>query len=48
MALAEFAASNAVNVATRFSLFYLNFGDHPLVPSTLMHGGGVSSGVEAM
>ena len=40
--------NNAVNVATRYSPFYLNAGDHPLVPSTLMHGRGVSSGVEAM
>ena len=35
-------------MATRYSPFYLNAGDHPLVPSTLMHGGGVSSGVEAV
>ena len=47
MALAEFAANNAVNVATGYSLFYLNSGDHPLVPSVLMHGGGVSSTIEA-
>ena len=46
--LAEFAANNAVNVATGYSPFYLNTGDHPLVPSALMHGGGVSSGVEAV
>ena len=39
LALAEFAANNAVNVATGYSPFYLNFGDHPLVPSVLMHGG---------
>ena len=43
LALAEFAANNVVNVATGYSPFYLNFGDHPLVPSVLMHGGGVSS-----
>ena len=43
--LAEFAANNAVNVATGYSPFYLNVGYHPLVPSALMHGGGVSSGV---
>ena len=40
--------NNAVNVATRYSPFYLNVGDHPLVPSALVHGGGVSSGVEAV
>ena len=48
LTLAEFAANNAVNVATGYSPFYLNAGDHPLVPSALMHGGGVSSGVEAV
>ena len=48
LALAEFAANNAVNVATGYSPFYLNVGDRPLVPSALMHGGGVSSGVEAV
>ena len=31
-----------------YSPFYLNFGDHPLVPSVLMHGGGVSSKIEAV
>ena len=48
LALAEFAANNVVNVATRYSPFFLNFGDHPLVPSIFMHGGGVSSQVEAV
>ena len=48
LTLAEFATNNAVNVATGYSPFYLNVGDHPLVPSALMHGGGVSSGVEAV
>ena len=46
--LAEFAANNAVNVATGYSPFFLNSGDHPLVPSVFMHGGGVSSQVEAV
>ena len=46
--MAEFAANNAVNVATGYSPFYLNSGDHPLVPSVLMHGGGVSSKIEAV
>ena len=31
-----------------YSPFYLNSGDHPLVPSVLMHGGGVSSEIEAV
>ena len=47
-ALVEFAANNAVNVATGYSSFFLNFGDHPLVPSVFMYGGGVSSQVEAV
>ena len=48
LALAEFAANNVVNVATGYSPFYLNSGDHPLVPSVLMHGRGVSSKIEAV
>ena len=48
LALAEFVANNAVNVATGYSPFYLNSGDHPLVPSILMHGGGVSSNIKAV
>ena len=48
LAFAEFAANNAVNVAMGYSPFSLNFGDHPLVPSVLMHGGGVSSKIEAV
>ena len=48
LALAEFAANNAINVATGYSPFYLNSGDHPFVPSVLMHGGGVSSQIEAV
>ena len=48
LALAEFAANNAVNVATGYSPFFLNSGDHPMVPSVFMHGGGVSSQVEAV
>ena len=35
-------------MATGYSPFYLNSGDHPLVPSVLMHGGGVSSKIEAV
>ena len=48
LALTEFAANNAVNVATGYSPFFLNSGDHPMVPSIFMHGGGVSSQVEAV
>ena len=48
LALAEFAANNAVNVATGYSPFFLNTGDHPLVPSIFMHGGGVSSQVKVV
>ena len=39
LALAEFAANNTVNVATGYSPFFLNFGDHPLVPSVLCTAG---------
>ena len=35
-------------MAIGYSPFYLNASDHPLVPLALMHGGGVSSGVEAV
>ena len=48
LALAEFAANNTVNVATGYSPFFLNSGDHPLVPSIFMHSGGVSRQVEAV
>ena len=48
LALAEFVANNAVNVATSYSPFFLNSSDHSLVPSVFMHGRGVSSQVEAV
>ena len=38
LALAEFVANNAINMATGYNPFYLNSGNHPLVPSVLMHG----------
>ena len=44
----EFAANNAINVATRYSPFFLNFGDHPLVPIVFMHSRGVSRQIKAM
>ena len=47
LTLAQFVSNNAVNVAMGYSPFYLNAGDYTIVPSALMHGGGVSSGVEA-
>ena len=46
--LAEFAANNAIIVATGYNPFYLNYGDHTLVPIVFMHGGGVSSQIEAV
>ena len=48
LALAEFAANNAVNLVTGYSPFFLNSGDHPLVPPVFMHSGGVSTQVEAV
>ena len=47
LAIAEFAANNAVHVATGHSAFFLNSGDHPIVPTTLLHRG-ESSKVEAV
>ena len=41
-------ANNAFNLATGYSPFFLNFGDHPLVPSIFTHGGGVLSQLEAV
>ena len=48
LALAEFATNNVVNVAIGYSPFFLNLGDHPLVFSVCMHGGGVLSQVEVV
>ena len=48
LALAEFAANNAINVATGYTPFFLNSGNHPIVPSILPHGRDVSSHVEAV
>ena len=48
LALVEFAANNAVNVTTGYTPFFLNSGDHPIVPSILLHGKDVSTYVEAM
>ena len=46
--MAEFAANNAVNVATGYTPFYLNFGDDSIVPSILLHGRDASSHGEAV
>ena len=35
-------------MAMGYSPFYLYSSDHPLVPSILMHGGGVLSKIEAV
>ena len=48
LALEECVANNAVNMAMGYIPFYLNSGDHPLVPSVLMHGKGVSGKIEAV
>ena len=48
LALAEFVVNNAINVATGYTPFYFNSGDHPIVPSILLRSGDVSSHVEAM
>ena len=40
--------NNVVNVAIGYTPFFLNFGDHPIVPSILLCGGDVSSHVEAV
>ena len=39
---------NAISVAMGHTPFFLQSGDHPIVPSVLMHGGGGSSRVEAV
>ena len=36
LALAEFAANNAINVAISYTFFFLNLGDHPIFPSILL------------
>ena len=48
LVLAEFVANNTVNVATGYTPFFFNFGDHPIVLSILLHGRDVSSHVEAV
>ena len=32
----------------KYNLFFLNSGDHPLVPLVFMHGGGVLSHIEVV
>lgn len=48
MALADFVANNAVNMAIGYSPFHLNHADHPLVPLVLMHSGDVLSHMEVV
>lgn len=48
MALVEFAANNAVNVATGYMPFFLNSGNHIIVPSVLLLARCVLNRVEAM
>ena len=48
LALAEFVANNPGNVAIEYSPFFLNSGDHPLVPSIFMCGRVVSSQIEVV
>ena len=45
--LAEFAANNAVNVAMGYTPFFLNSGDHPILPTSILQGHGTSR-VEAV
>ena len=47
MPLAEIATNNIVNMATGYSPFFLNLGDHPIVPTLLLQGHGTSQ-VEAV
>ena len=46
--LVEFAANNAVNVSTRFTPFYLKFGQHPIIPMMLLTRGKPKSSNEAV
>ena len=39
LSLAEFAANNAVNVSIGYTPFYLNQGNHPQIPGTLLAKG---------
>ena len=48
LAQAEFVANNNVIVAPGYTPFYLNSGDHPIIPSILPRGGDVLSHVEAV
>ena len=48
LALAEFAVNNTINVATRYSPFFQNYGDHPLATSVFIHGRSVWSHMEVV
>ena len=45
--IAEFAANNAISMATGFSPFYFHSSDHPLMPTALLRGD-VSTPIEAV
>lgn len=38
---AKFIANNVVNIAIGYTLFFLNFGDHPFAPLVLLCNRGV-------
>ena len=44
--MVEFVVNNIVNVAIGYKPFFLNSGNHPLVPLIFMHGGGVLSQIK--
>ena len=46
--LAEFAANNAMNVSTRCAPFYLNSGQHPVIPTMLLSRGQPKSSNEVV
>ena len=48
LGVSRICCNNAVNVAIGYSLFFLNFGYQPLVPSFLMHSEGMSSLLEVV
>ena len=46
--LTEFAANNAIHVNTGFTPFYLNSGQHPVIPTMLLARGKPKSSNEAV
>ncbi|CAM6088092.1 unnamed protein product [Calypogeia fissa] len=43
----EFAYNNSINASTNVSSFYLMYGEHPHVPSSLLHQKAVTTKVAA-